>query len=97
MGRIEILPPTWMTLHDLASFATVSDAHDAVAERGPRAYATRIVMTGTGAAAVWDPDAAYTTGDPELDGPRHRLVMASTEWRLEVSGAGTPGMGVTHP
>lgn len=81
--RIEILPPTWMTLHDLATFATVSDACAAVAERGPLSYATRIVATAEGAAAVWEPDAAYTTGDPELAGPRHRLVMTRTRWILE--------------
>lgn len=60
--RIEILPPTWMTLHDLASFPTVTAARAAVLERGPRAYATRIVRTASGAAAVWEPDAAYKIG-----------------------------------
>ncbi len=83
--RIEILPPTWMTLHDLGGFTTVADVLAAVVERGPRAYATRIVPTPAGAAAVWEPDAAYTTGDPDLPGPRHRLVMADGPWRLEMT------------
>ena len=83
--RIEILPPTWMTLHDLASFTTVADACAAVAARGPRAYATRIVQTTDGAAAVWEPDAAYTTGDPDVAGPRHRLVMTEAAWVLEIA------------
>ena len=37
--RIEILPPTWMTLHDLAQFATVGDCLARTAERGPLAFA----------------------------------------------------------
>ena len=74
-----------MTLHDLASFPTVAAASTAVRERGPRAYATRIVPTASGAAAVWEPDAAYTTGDPDLAGPRHRLVMGASRWTREIA------------
>ena len=81
--RIEILPPTWMTLHDLAAFATVDAAVAAVAQRDLRTYATRISKTPDGPAATWEGDAGYESGDGFADGPRHRLVMNEGPWRLE--------------
>lgn len=81
--RIEILPPTWMTLHDLQGFATVDEALQATADRGPELFATRLLHTSDGPAATWESDAGYHNGDPEADGPRHRLVMTEGPWRLE--------------
>ncbi len=81
--RIEILPPTWMSLHDLARFESVDHLMRTVRERGPLMYATSILKTPDGAAACWEPDAAYHSGDASIEGPRHRLVMTEGPWRLE--------------
>ena len=35
--------------------------------------------------SLWDPDAAYDTGDLAAPGPRHRLVMDPAGWRYERS------------
>ncbi len=83
--RIEILPPTWMSLHDLASFGSVDQAMETIANRGPQTFATRIVKTPDGPAATWEEDAAYLSRDHEAPGPRHRLIMTDAEWRLERS------------
>jgi 8-oxo-dGTP pyrophosphatase MutT (NUDIX family) len=80
-GRAEMLPPTWMTLHDLAGYTTVEAAIAAAAARGPQRFCTRIVATPHGAAAAWEGDAAY---DPRLPPhARHRLVMSDHGWTLE--------------
>jgi len=81
--RIEILPPTWMSLHELSQFHNVHDALQTVRERGPRTYATRGLKTSEGLAAAWEGDAGYETGDATLSGPRYRLVMTEGPWRLE--------------
>jgi 8-oxo-dGTP pyrophosphatase MutT (NUDIX family) len=81
--RIEVLPPTWMSLHDLADFGTVDEVMAAVTQRGPLTYATRVMRTPDGPAASWESDAGYLTGDHAVAGGRHRLVMCDGPWRLE--------------
>ncbi len=81
--RIEILPPTWMSLHDLAQFSSVEDTIEAVMTRGPRTYATHVLITAEGPAAAWEGDAGYDSGDCDTPGSRHRLVMTDGPWRLE--------------
>ena len=83
--HIEILPPTWMSLHDLADFDTVANAMTAVAGREPLTYATRVMRTPDGPAASWEADAGYLSGDHAAPGRRHRLVMCDGPWRLEQS------------
>ena len=81
--RIEILPPTWMTLHDLAQHGSVEACLAHTAARGPMAFATRIIKTPEGPAATWEEDAAYDSGTHDAPGERHRLVMTDGAWRLE--------------
>ena len=82
--EIELLPPTWMTLHDLVQFTTVDELLSTVRTRGPLAYATKMVTTANGPAALWDGDVAFDDDtEPEAHGPLHRLVMTQGRWRLE--------------
>jgi len=82
--RIGILPPTWVTLFDLSQFLEVDDAIESVTSRGPRAYATKIVPTSEGLAAVWEGDSEYSSESelPKLQ--RHRLVMTDTVWKFQL-------------
>ncbi|HJM98585.1 MAG TPA: hypothetical protein QF776_10500, partial [Acidimicrobiales bacterium] len=81
---IEILPPTWVTLFDLSQFSNVDEAIQSVASRGPRAYATKIVPTSEGLAAVWEGDSEYATDHLLTDTQRHRLVMTETTWKFQL-------------
>ncbi len=83
--RIEIMVPTWMSLHDLADYRSVAEALADLDAREPRAFATRIVQTPRGPAATWEDDIAHNTGRHDSAGPRHRLVMTEGGWRLERS------------
>jgi len=81
---IEILPPTWITLFDLSQFLTVEQAIESVIHRGPRAYATKIVQTPEGLAAIWEGDDEYSN---ELTGSisqLHRLVMTDNLWKFKL-------------
>jgi hypothetical protein len=87
-GEIEIIPPTWVTLHELSGWPTVADAMAAVRARAPRHYLTRAGRVEGGMAMLWDGDAAYDDLDTTRPGPRNRLVMRDDDWQLEVSDPG---------
>jgi 8-oxo-dGTP pyrophosphatase MutT (NUDIX family) len=83
-GDVDLAPPTWVTLHDLARTPDVAVALDAAARRDPiPRYETRWVQVDDGAVAMWAGDAGYEAGAPDLPGPRHRLWMHADGWRFE--------------
>lgn len=81
--EIELSPPTWITLEELAGHRSVDAALAAFRSRPPEYFATRIAVVGEAVLAVYDGDVAYDGGDPEAAGPRHRLTMAGGGWRYE--------------
>lgn len=85
-GEVDLAPPTWVTLHDLAQHHDVDAALAGAAARDPLPrYETRWSEIDGGAVAMWAGDAGYATGQPELSGDRHRLWMVEGGWRLERS------------
>jgi 8-oxo-dGTP pyrophosphatase MutT (NUDIX family) len=82
-GEVELAPPTWMSLRYLSQFATVDDLMADARDRDPEIYETRIARAEGGLVALWAGDAGYESGEPDTPGPRHRLVMANPQWRLE--------------
>jgi hypothetical protein len=81
--EIELLPPTWVTLERLATFADVQSALVACRGCTPERFATRIASVPGGGLTLWHGDAAYEGGDPSAEGPRHRLWMMPDGWRYE--------------
>ena len=83
-GEVDLAPPTWVTLHDVAQHDDVESALAAAAARDPLPrYETRWVNIEGGAVAMWHGDGGYESADPELPGGRHRLWMLEGGWRLE--------------
>jgi len=81
-GEIELVPPTWVTLHWLSGFTTVDQAQRSVVE--PEVYATRVGRLDETPVVMWGRDSAYESGRLRAGGPRHRLVMGDV-WRYERS------------
>jgi 8-oxo-dGTP pyrophosphatase MutT (NUDIX family) len=80
-GEIQLVPPTVVTLHDLAAHATVDTALAAARDREAFRYVTKILGGTDGTlVALWHGDAAYESEDLDAPGPRHRLVMADPAW-----------------
>jgi 8-oxo-dGTP pyrophosphatase MutT (NUDIX family) len=80
-GEIELAPPTFVTLHQLAESESVAEALAAAAKGPVEYFSTRIVKDLNGAlVAVWHGDAAYENDDLEIAGARHRLVMVPDAW-----------------
>jgi 8-oxo-dGTP pyrophosphatase MutT (NUDIX family) len=82
-GEILIIPPTWVTLHTLASGDSVDEVLTLLDAGEPTVYVTRLGRAGGVTVSMWDGDAGYQDGDAERPGARHRLVMADDRWRLE--------------
>jgi 8-oxo-dGTP pyrophosphatase MutT (NUDIX family) len=81
--EIELMPPTWVTLEQLAGFPDVASALVATRARSPERFVTRLGKTPEGGVALWHGDSGYESGDATLLGARHRLCMYSTSWRYE--------------
>ena len=84
-GEVELVPPTYVTLHDLAAFDSVADAVAGFTTHEPPFFVTRIARVEGGLVSLWQGDAGYGTLDPDVPGPRNRLLMLEGGWRLERS------------
>jgi hypothetical protein len=82
-GDIELAPPTWVTLFELARCNDVSHSIDVVRAREPERFKTRIAVEAGGPTAMWHGDAGWETGDATTPGPRHRLCMHADGWVYE--------------
>jgi 8-oxo-dGTP pyrophosphatase MutT (NUDIX family) len=85
-GEIELLPPTWVTLHRLARFDGVDAALDHARATPLEYFETHIARVDGGVAALWQGDAGYDTSDPDVPGTRHRLYMVESGWRYDRAG-----------
>lgn len=83
-GEIELVPPTWITLHQMARYDTVDAALTAASGRDPERFVTR-PLGGTPPVIAWHGDAGYESGDRDAAGHRHRLVLDRAGWVYERS------------
>lgn len=80
-GEIELVPPTWVTLHQLDQVDRLADLDDPTR---PQVEIERFVtrpVPGTPVRLLWEGDVAYH--DPnriDADGPRHRLTLHPGNW-----------------
>ena len=76
-GQIELVPPTFVTLHYLSQQASVEAAlRDLVPSDGPRHYVTQVAKADEGMVILWEEDAGYVARDASAAGPRHRLSIS---------------------
>jgi 8-oxo-dGTP pyrophosphatase MutT (NUDIX family) len=86
--EIELVPPTFVTLHYLRGYDSVETALAGLAVGGPRRYVTKIAGSDEGMVALWQGDAGYDEKDPSRPGPRHRLTMAKRGFQFDDSALG---------
>jgi 8-oxo-dGTP pyrophosphatase MutT (NUDIX family) len=82
-GEVELAPPTFVSLFELARWSSVEEAMAAVRTRTPERFQTRISVQEGGPVALWHGDAGYEAGDAARSGPRHRLSMLAGRWSYE--------------
>jgi 8-oxo-dGTP pyrophosphatase MutT (NUDIX family) len=93
-GQMVLVPPTWVTLHQLGAFATAARALAQAASGTPFSYDSHLLADDGGpsspgrpAGIVWAGDEAYPAGgDAAPPGGRHRLDMRALPWVFENTG-----------
>ena len=83
LGRIAVMPPTWLTLLTLSSFASHAAAAADIASAPIARFASRVTSTATCQVILWEGDAGYETLNANEPGARHRLYLDRGEWRYE--------------
>jgi 8-oxo-dGTP pyrophosphatase MutT (NUDIX family) len=84
-GEIDLLPPTWVSLHRIAGQPDVASAVADTAAASIDHFTTRVAFADDVVVTMWEPDAGYLSGDLAAPGARHRLFMDPTGWRYERS------------
>jgi 8-oxo-dGTP pyrophosphatase MutT (NUDIX family) len=79
-GEIELAPPTWVTLYELARHENVEKALADARAREPERFQTHIAVQAEGPTALWRGDAGWEASDADVPGPRHRLCMHVSGW-----------------
>jgi len=81
-GDIELAPPQYVTLLELARYSSVAEAVAGVAASEPVEFTPRFhFLDDGGAICVYAEDVAYSDlGQIDVPGPRHRLVMRESGW-----------------
>ena len=86
-GEIDLVPPTWVTLHYLSGHASVAALLAHLRAQPPQIYVTHLSETPDGErVTLWEGDAGYEAWDASVPGPRHRLTMARTGYIFDDSG-----------
>ena len=87
-GKIDLVPPTWVSLYQLSKYSTSAEALAATTEAEMRRYFTRLAKRDDGVrVAMWDGDAGYADWDANATGATHRLTMATGGFVFEHSAA----------
>lgn len=83
-GEIDLVPPTWVTLHYLSRYPNVAEMLARMQSEQAKVYATRVVKAADGnRVAMWEGDAGYDSWAPDTAGARHRLVMAKAGFAFQ--------------
>jgi 8-oxo-dGTP pyrophosphatase MutT (NUDIX family) len=85
-GEIELPPPTYVTVAQLAEFTNVKQACAALADRMLEYVPHPSQLEGGGIVYLYAGDAGYDTNDANAPGARHRLWAADGSWRYERHG-----------
>ncbi len=70
-----LMPPTFVSLVDIAPYCSCEDARAGLAAREAIEYAPRMVFVDNGICFLYQGDAGYEQRAHDLDGPRHRVYM----------------------
>ena len=85
-GKIDLVPPTWVSLYQLSKYATVDEACARLRQAERRRYATHLAKRADGVrVAIWEGDAGYDTWDANAQGETHRLTMREGGFLFEHS------------
>ena len=74
-----LMPPTFVSLVDIAPFADCECLRQQIGARDAIMYAPRMVFVEDGICFLYEGDAGYEQESLELEGPRHRAYMINNQ------------------
>lgn len=83
LGKMDFLPPTFVSLEWLSTHDDARGALQYYREREPQIFGPKILMDGDDVCNIYAEDVAYDTDDVQAPGPRHRFRMGKHEWSYE--------------
>ena len=84
-GELALMPPTVVTLTELASCVTLIGAKQFYTSRAVPYFEPRISSHNDVICMLYGGDAGYDTTDPNADGPRNRCYLEDGVWRYDFS------------
>lgn len=82
-GEISLAPPTFVTLHTVASYRSCDDARSGLAAGPFITFRPEVCNTDDGPCMLYPGDAGYASREPAREGSRHRLWALESGWRYE--------------
>lgn len=82
-GRLQIPPPTFVTVKDIGTTSSLDELVSMVANREPPYFFPTLHNVEEGMVFLYPGDAGYETGDLAVSGPRHRMLMQDGTFRYE--------------
>ena len=76
---LRLMPPTYVSLFDIADCETCEQARNRMGEREAIVYEPRMVFVEDGICFLYGGDAGYTQESLEIEGDRHRLYMIDSK------------------
>jgi 8-oxo-dGTP pyrophosphatase MutT (NUDIX family) len=77
--ELRLMPPTHVSLIDIADFSSCDEARQAIGAREAIVYEPRVVSVEGGLCFLYGSDAGYAEGNVDAQGDRHRAYMIGSE------------------
>jgi len=77
--ELRLMPPTYVSLSDIADCRDCEEARRRIGGREPYIYAPRMVFVEDGICFLYGGDAGYADENLQADGARHRLYMVDDQ------------------
>ncbi len=77
---LKILPPTYLTLLELAKFRDIADVRRFAAERLAPRFFPNMVFHDKTVSVLYQDDPGYLDGNPHAEGAQHRMTMVDDCW-----------------
>ncbi len=77
---LKILPPTYLTLLELAKFKSIDDVRQFAIERSAPRFFPNMVFHDKTVSVLYQDDSGYATGNPLAKGKQHRMTMIDDCW-----------------
>lgn len=84
-GELALPPPTFVTLVELSSFDSASEAMAEFSRRRTPRLQPNVALAGDVIINLLEGDAGFESGRHDVEGARHRVVMDPRGWRYERS------------